>query len=102
VFACAYIGARFAYVVFKAAKVPQNLLTEMDFFQGGLSGLGAIWGACCGFLLGSVVHQQNPYALLDEIAIMILPSGVFCLVARWLLDAALYRNFPADMVAYLP
>jgi hypothetical protein len=102
VFACAYFGARFAYVCFEASSLPQSIMDAVDYRSGGLSVFGAIWGAVIGFLLACGVQQRQLAATLDEIACMILPMGTFILVARWLIDAALYRNYSPEMSAYLP
>jgi hypothetical protein len=102
IYTCAYLGAHFGYVFFEANTLPENVLAALDYRINGLSMFGAIWGGVIGFLLACGVQDRKPFQTLDEIAIAILTSGIFTFAARWVIDAALYRKYPAEMRMYLP
>ena len=101
-YTCAYLFARFYYVVFEASALPQNFFEAVDFQNGGLSAFGAIWGALIGFLLACGVQQRKPAPTLDEIAPALFSMAAFVCAARWLVDADLYRTYPDSMAAFLP
>ena len=101
-YTCAYLGAHFGYVFFETNILPENFFAVLDYRINGLSAFGAIWGGVIGFLLACGVQERKPFQTLDEIAIVIMTGGIFAFSARWVVDAALYRNYPADMRIYLP
>lgn len=102
IYTCAYLGAHFGYVLFEANTLPENVFAALDYRINGLSTFGAIWGGVIGFLLACGVQDRKPFQTLDEIAIAIMTSGIFAFAARWVIDAALYRNYSAEMHVYLP
>ena len=101
-YTCAYLGAHFGYVLFEANVLPENFFAALDYHINGLSSFGAIWGGAIGFLLACGVQQRKPFHTMDEINIVIMTAGIFGFSARWIVDAALYRNYAPEMSIYLP
>lgn len=101
-YTCAYLGAHFGFVLFEAHDLPENIFSTLDYRINGLSAFGALWGGMIGFLLACGVQDRKPFQTMDEIAIVIMTGGIFAFSARWVVDAALYRNYPAAMHIYLP
>jgi hypothetical protein len=102
VYTCAYLGAHFGYILFEASTLPENFIAALDYRINGLSAFGAIWGGVIGFLLACGVQQRKPFQTMDEINIVIMGAGIIGFSARWIVDAALYRNYPRQMRIFLP
>jgi len=103
IYGFAYLGAHTGYAMFEAESVvSQNMSSILDFRSGGLSAFGAIWAGLIGFFLGCAAQQRHPFEALDQIAVMLMPLAAFASAARWLVDAALYRQYPDSMTMYLP
>jgi hypothetical protein len=90
------------FVLFEMETLPKDWSLLLDFQNGGLSAFGALWGGLIGFFLGCLAERRQAYEALDQISAMILPMAAFVCVARWTVDSALYRSYPASMKDFLP
>jgi hypothetical protein len=102
VYVFAYLGARMGYVLFEMETLPKDWALLLDFQSGGLSAFGALWGGLIGFFLSCLAQRRQPYEALDQVSAMLLPMVAFVCLARWTVDSALYRSYPASMKEFLP
>lgn len=76
----ALLGGRLGYVFVHWTYFQDHALEFFQFWSGGLSGSGALIGACLAVLLVSLVVHQHPGKVADHL----LPLGAALVAGAWL------------------
>lgn len=84
----ALLGARVGYVLEHFHYFSLNPNQTLQFWQGGLSWIGALAGAIALLLLVARVWQWPFWVVLDQLSRMVLPLGIATWLACWQSGAA--------------
>jgi len=77
------VGARLVYVLLRGGYYSQHTAEAFQFWQGGLSGAGAVAGGLIALFIAAFVERLSPLGLADDLTPLLAPLVIAVWLGCW-------------------